>query len=155
MFFHYYDRDPGNQQVKFWITNLQLEYPIEFDEQLPIITGPDDFTTESGTIGNFINWTVVDDNPDIYEIYRNDYLLYSDTWENFENISINIDYLADGIHNYTIVVYDTFGNYAKDTVLVTVIAYFESSYPFAILTILVLGICIISTVTRRKRKKEV
>ena len=141
----------GNKALDTVILTVYLS----LDSDPPLITGPDDFTVESGTVGNFINWTVMDDNPDLYEIYRNDYLLDSDAWDSSENISINIDYLADGIHNYTIVVYDTFGNYAKDTVLVTVIAYFESSYPFAILTILVLGICIISTVTRRKRKKEV
>ncbi|MCE7749317.1 MAG: hypothetical protein GPJ51_13085 [Candidatus Heimdallarchaeota archaeon] len=155
LLFFYIDGDVENFNNTFWVRNFRHEIPIEYDDQSPLITGSDDFTVESGTFGNFVNWTVIDDNPDIYEIYRNDYLLDSDTWDSSEDISINIDYLADGIHNYTIIVYDTYGNYAKDTVLVTVIAYFESSYPFAILTILVLGICIISTVTRRKRKKEV
>ena len=153
LFFHYYDRDPGNQQVKFWITNLQLEYPIEYDDQSPLIVGPDDFIIETGSTGNLLNWTLADENPDYYEIYRNDVLLDSDTWESFETVSINIDYLADGIYNYTIVAYDIYGNYARDTVVVTVIAYFESSYPFATLAILVLGISIIFTVTRRKKKE--
>ncbi len=133
---------------------FKLNIQADIDSSPPVILSNGDFSCEQGSLGNHINWTLQDENPDTYTIYRNDLEFDTDSWVNDDLISINVDYLIVGEYNYTIVVYDYFGNYARDTVLVTIISTEDTSYPFAILTILVLGISIISTVTRRKRKKE-
>ncbi len=94
------------------------------DTAPPIIDHPADISYEEGTTGNFIFWTPSDTHPFHYVIYRNGTEVASDSWD-WIFIGINIDGLSVGVYNYTIVVYDTSGNYANDTVFVTVIETIE------------------------------
>lgn len=86
----------------------------------PYITPQDDISYIFGSVDNEIVWTVSDSNPDTYVIYRDANLIESDIWSN-GTISIDVDGLTLGKHNFTIVISDTTGFSASDTVFVDVV----------------------------------
>ncbi|MHA2402296.1 MAG: hypothetical protein ACXADH_04830, partial [Candidatus Kariarchaeaceae archaeon] len=91
------------------------------DITTPSIDGPEDFGYELGDISNEINWTATDLLADIFTVYLNGSFHSSNIWQSGNNISIGIDGLDLGVHNFTIIVVDTSGNSDADTVLVTVV----------------------------------
>ena len=139
-----------------WITDsisqliLKLNIKSVEDEVPPIITNSGDLSYVEDTSGNYINWTLQDENPDNYSIYRNDTFIISGIWEINDTIIINVDLLPVGVYNYTLIAYDTYGNMAFNTILVTVataIAEFGKGITF--LAILSFGV--IYLFMRRKR----
>jgi hypothetical protein len=86
----------------------------------PVVDNPPDITYEEGTIGHVISWNATDDNPGSYVIYKDGFEVNSDAWTSGTPIKINVDGLAIGSYNYTIVVSDTFNNTVIDTVFVNV-----------------------------------
>ncbi|MHA2277557.1 MAG: LamG-like jellyroll fold domain-containing protein, partial [Candidatus Kariarchaeaceae archaeon] len=85
------------------------------------VTTPNDVEYEEGANGNSLIWNSTDNYPDTYVIYQNGSQLDTNNWTNTANITINVDGLARGTHNYTIVITDDSGNQASDTLFVTVI----------------------------------
>lgn len=88
----------------------------------PVISSPPDISFIFGSTGNKISWMINDtsvDNP-TYLIYRNSFLIINDTWTPGEEVVISLDGLSVGSYNYTIVVFDGFGNSISDEVLVNV-----------------------------------
>ncbi|MHA2402659.1 MAG: LamG-like jellyroll fold domain-containing protein, partial [Candidatus Kariarchaeaceae archaeon] len=90
------------------------------DETPPNVSSPPDVQYSEGQTGNFINWTISDNYPDILTIYKEGVPLFTVPWTSGD-IDINVDFLGLGIYNYTIEVRDKSNNYEFDTVLVTVI----------------------------------
>lgn len=140
-----------------WITDsisqliLQLKIKSLEDEVPPIITNSGDLNYVEDTSGNYINWTLQDENPDNYSIYRNDSFITSGIWENNDTIVLNVDFLPVGVYNYSLISYDTYGNMAFDTILVTVTtAIAESGKGISLLAILSFGAMYLFM--RRKRK---
>ncbi|MCE7741345.1 MAG: hypothetical protein GOP50_02700 [Candidatus Heimdallarchaeota archaeon] len=117
----------------------------------PIIDGPEDMFTEVGALGNHINWTLQDENPDNYTVYRNDVGLIFNTWINDQIVSVNVDYLVSGVYNYTIIAYDTSDNKATDTVILTVyiIASEYSPYIVGLITFVLVTVVILYKKKRR------
>ena len=101
----------GNMAKDTVLVNV-WDFPPELDS-------PSDLVFEVDTTGNSIFWNASDYNPDSYEIFKNDSLVDSDTWDGLP-ITFLVDGLSIGAHNYSIRLNDTSGNYATDTVLVTV-----------------------------------
>ncbi|MHA1927519.1 MAG: right-handed parallel beta-helix repeat-containing protein [Candidatus Thorarchaeota archaeon] len=97
-------------------------YPFIFpsDETPPIINHPSDINYEEGTTGNTITWTLSDAYPSHYVVYLNDTDIVLAGWHGI-SILVNVDGLGVNVHNYTIKVYDTSGNWVLDTVIVTVL----------------------------------
>lgn len=95
---------------------------IVVDATIPELIALSDITYEENSIGNEINWSVSDLKPDGFYLYINETLNETGLWINSEQIAFNIDGLSPGIYNYTIVVFDTSGNYASDEVIITVTA---------------------------------
>ncbi|MFW9870508.1 MAG: hypothetical protein ACFFEL_12855, partial [Candidatus Thorarchaeota archaeon] len=92
------------------------------DATPPTIDSPIDGQIDEGLTGEVITWNPSDLNPTSYEIYRNDALFRSGLWNSsVESISVSLDGLNLGVHNFTLVVFDVGSNSANDTVLVTVI----------------------------------
>jgi len=85
----------------------------------PEIDSPSNIEYEEEILGNYITWTPSDAHPFFYEIYRNDTLTESDTWDGTA-ITINVDRLSPNVYNFTIIAYDESGNSISDSVLVTV-----------------------------------
>lgn len=86
----------------------------------PIIFGSSDFEYEETTIGHSITWDVSDAHPISYFILRNGTPITSGTW-NGSSISLTVDWLVQGVYNYTLIVIDEGNNWAIDSVIVTVI----------------------------------
>jgi parallel beta-helix repeat protein len=74
---------------------------------------------EQGTTGNSIYWNATDFNPANYTVYKNSSIDAVNQWNGLP-ITYSVDGLATGIYNYTIVIVDTSGQTAINTVLVTV-----------------------------------
>ena len=87
----------------------------------PTIDNPPDITYDVGTTGVSINWTATDSNPGTYTVIRMDKVLISSYWTSGKVINVNVDGLDVGLYNYTIVVSDTKGLTASDTVFVKVV----------------------------------
>ncbi|MEM4735625.1 MAG: NosD domain-containing protein [Candidatus Thorarchaeota archaeon] len=94
---------------------------IVVDTTPPVIDSPEDVQYLQGTTGHLIVWTVWDYHPSRYEVYRNGSLVDSGDWDGSQ-IAVSIDGLTPGIYEYTIIVYDAYGNWVSDTVFVTVLA---------------------------------
>ncbi|MHA1908566.1 MAG: right-handed parallel beta-helix repeat-containing protein [Candidatus Thorarchaeota archaeon] len=84
--------------------SAQDRYPLQYIETKPIINTPLDFSFAEGSEDNFITWVPFDDN------LRH--------WT--ENITVNIDGLAYGVHTVFVLVEDLDGNLVNDTVMVEV-----------------------------------
>jgi hypothetical protein len=85
----------------------------------PTIDQPADVTYEEGASGSIITWTPSDINPATYTIYRNGTSIETGNWDG-SSLSINVDGLAVGTYNFTIVASDTNNISTRDTVMVTV-----------------------------------
>lgn len=85
----------------------------------PIINHPDDLILEYGTSTMSIEWQISDDNPESYSIIRNGNVISSASI-NTSTISVTVNTFTLGIQNYTILVSDSYGNVAYDTVLVDI-----------------------------------
>ncbi|WP_371803869.1 BspA family leucine-rich repeat surface protein [Candidatus Lokiarchaeum ossiferum] len=84
----------------------------------PDIDSPDDVFYVVGTIGNNITWVAGDINPGVYEIYLNGKLHQGESsWSN-GSINFPVDGFEIGKYYFTIKLYDSFGNYAYDNVVV-------------------------------------
>ena len=65
---------------------------------------------ELATTNHYITWTPNDLNPDNYVIYQDGSNVETGQWISDSPIIINIDSLTLGAYNFTLVVYDSFGN---------------------------------------------
>jgi parallel beta-helix repeat protein len=129
-------------------------FPIIEIDLPPVINHPDDVEYEEGTDENTISWEVYDLDPSIYIIYLNDLEVERSSWVFLNEITINIDSLPAGTHNYTIVVNDSNGNMVTDAVFVTVIpSVGEFRASGTLLFLLAITTLIIPIVIMRKRKK--
>ena len=119
------------------------------DSSPPVITPSDDLTYVKGSTGNYISWILEDDNPGTYELYKDGTQTSgSPAWADGQNLSIIVDLLPAGIHNYTLVAIDVYENKASSTIWVTVIDPEETSF-FWLSGIVLLFIPFIS----KRRKK--
>ncbi len=92
------------------------------DTTPPVISHPSDFTVTSGSTDIPFNWTATDLLPATYGVYLNGSLVDSGTWSSGVNITVTgLGTLNAGVYNYTLVVFDTSGNRAVDTVFVIVV----------------------------------
>ncbi|OLS28196.1 MAG: hypothetical protein HeimC2_08510 [Candidatus Heimdallarchaeota archaeon LC_2] len=101
---------------------------IDISKTPPVIDGPDNFSYSEGIEGNIISWNVVDDQDVTFTVYidsidgKNNIIFESDY-----QIVISVDNLEIGVHNFTLVVVDVFGNISEDSVFVSV---FDTTEPF-------------------------
>ncbi|NMC04989.1 MAG: hypothetical protein GYA24_07255 [Candidatus Lokiarchaeota archaeon] len=88
----------------------------------PSITRPADITCVAGQIGNVISWIATDSSASIctYLIRRNGTVVASGMWTSGVVITVNVDGLVPGSHDFTITVQDGVGGSSDDMVLVSV-----------------------------------
>ncbi len=89
------------------------------DDIAPFIDSPNDISFEGGSFGNNVTWSPSDTYPHWYVI-RIDGLINDEGLWNGSEITVNLDELEPGISNLTLIVNDLGGNWAADTVIVTV-----------------------------------
>ncbi|MHA2363945.1 MAG: NosD domain-containing protein [Candidatus Hodarchaeales archaeon] len=79
-----------------------------------------DLKFEEGSQGNDLQWYAFDKNPGNYTIEINDFSILNGSWSRSPWITFNLDDIPVGSYNVTINVMDAFGNYANDSVLITI-----------------------------------
>jgi len=96
-------------------------FTIDPDIEEPVVIGSNDASYELGTENNQICYTLSDRNPRNFSIIKNgDVFIEDEEWSNGD-ITINIDGLSVGLHNYTIIVTDIWGQTTTETCTVTVV----------------------------------
>ncbi len=125
------------------------------DTTPPTVNSPDDITYTSGEPGALIEWSISDLSYLSYRVLRNGTEVDSSgiTLTAYQ-VTISVEYLDPGVHNFTIVAVDAEGNIATDTVLVTVlpIPFLEAMLPFLILGLAGVAVVVVILVLLRKRK---
>lgn len=92
----------------------------------PTVSTPNDLTIEDDSTGNTLSWAIADANGINAGFnaffYVNGSLDASQTGlaNTTSSVGYSLDNLAVGVYNITVVVYDSSGNYAANTVIVTV-----------------------------------
>lgn len=98
-----------------------LNVSIYEDIRVPMIDSPDSFSYEEGHTGYSLEWSAEDNNPLSYNLTRNGELVLEGTWRG-ENVSIGVDGLSVGAHQYEITFADFFNQSSSVIVTVTVLA---------------------------------
>ncbi len=107
--------------VTLSVTHLSL-FAAGFVNLPPVLSAPADLSYWGGSTGNAITWQVSDNttlNP-TYTITRDSVVVASGAWPEGGAISINVDGLGTGSHEFTLAVDDGLNATAFDTVLVVV-----------------------------------
>ena len=76
---------------------------------------------QAGTKGSALKWVANDDSPGRFLILQNNYPLIEGTWRSGENITIPLDTLELGVHQFTIEFFDALNNFSNDTISITII----------------------------------
>ncbi len=96
-------------------------YVLVNDTTIPMFDlSPLNFNITHGSFGNTISWTVSDLHPRNYKVLRNNTDYANSQWNSSIPISINIDFLDFGMHNFTIEAFDDSDNSVNDSVIVLV-----------------------------------
>jgi hypothetical protein len=92
------------------------------DTTAPVLDSPADIEYTEGETGNTIEWTVTDPQSGTWELLLNGTSDNTGTWSSGgDAISIDVNNLASGTYNFTMIVEDGSGNTASDSVIVTVV----------------------------------
>ncbi|MFX1416315.1 MAG: hypothetical protein ACFFC0_05860 [Promethearchaeota archaeon] len=98
-----------------------LNVTIYKDVRGPTIDSPASFSYEEGHTGYSLEWSAEDTNPLSYNLTRNGELVLEGNWRG-ENISIGVDGLSVGAHQYEVTFTDFFNQSSSAIVTVTVLA---------------------------------
>ena len=90
------------------------------DTTAPLLNQPENLQFLNGTTGETITWTLVDIYPNTYQILLDGVVQSQGFWESGEEITQSLDSLSIGTYNYTLSAFDTSGNKASSSVIVTV-----------------------------------
>ncbi|MGY5859744.1 MAG: BMP family ABC transporter substrate-binding protein [Candidatus Thorarchaeota archaeon] len=102
-------------------SDINTVWVTVFLDENPVITGPGDFAIEFGVQGVNVSWIIEESTPQSYEVYTSETLDSSGAWNiSPATIEVTLDGLELGSWNYTILVTDSIGNTAVDTVWITV-----------------------------------
>ena len=102
-----------DQLLNFCLAGSNDIIPLE-------INSPDDVYYKENETGNEIIWTATSLNPATYDLYFSGYQIDTGEWDSGVPITISVDGLSIGTHNYTIVVSDYWGFITSDQVNVIV-----------------------------------
>lgn len=127
------------------------------EQQPPWLNHPEDFTIFLGNNDSVINWMPSDLSLLYYEVYLDGELIGSHIWLPWEssNVTIHVEGLPLGTHNYTICVFDLLLLETIDTVMVEVVptyGYGLDLTQMAILIVSVGAIVIVAVVLIHKRR---
>ncbi|MHA1480477.1 MAG: FKBP-type peptidyl-prolyl cis-trans isomerase [Candidatus Thorarchaeota archaeon] len=117
--------DLGSYELSFQTTdpsNVTSSYYMSItivDHTEPYLDSPQDIEIIGAPSGQNITWHPSDIRPDSYEILMNGSQIESGEW-NGSIIIVDLNHLDQGFYNFTVLVNDTVGNLAIDSVLVTV-----------------------------------
>ena len=92
------------------------------DRTGPTLDHPADISYSVGETGNSITWNPSDEHPVSYQVLLDGTLVKAGDWNSTsDQVTVIVDGLDVGAHNYTIIVTDIAGNIATDEVIVSVV----------------------------------
>jgi hypothetical protein len=99
----------------------RIHYITVVDNTSPSVGSPADIVMTEGDTGQVVNWSISDIRPHNFTVYLNGSEYVSGDWsaESY-SVAVSLDGYLVGGYNLTLVVFDDAGNWASDTVLVTV-----------------------------------
>lgn len=118
---HFIPKDANQQSYGFQVAPFDHTQALIID---PLITNaPSDFPYELGDTANTLSWTAIEDlnSSADYTIYRNNTVVVSSGWITNTPVTLNVDGLAVGFYNYTIIFSDAGSNSATNQTWVTVV----------------------------------
>ena len=116
-----YDND-GPYEIELGLAFAVDRYPhLLNDTSTPTINSPSDVIFEQGLSGANVTWAPRDEFPYEYAIHKDGILFMELTWDG-EDIDIHLTGAQPGLHNFTLFVYDAFGNVVNDTINASIIA---------------------------------
>lgn len=116
----------GEHEFELFLNDTQGNYAIDVvfvtieDTVAPQIDSPSDKVIEYGAVGESIQWYATDLDAYQFFLYRNGTEIMMGTWNDGSDIEVDLDGLAPGTYNFTILVYDHSMNNNVDTVFVVV-----------------------------------
>jgi hypothetical protein len=132
--------------------NISITTVFVNDTISPIILEKSDnlqeYLFESSEINLF--WLPYDKNPKNYQLFLNEQLFISGSWQNNYSIIINLDHLQIGTHMIEIIIYDINGNYISDLIIVNVYIIEEERNTQSIIIIITLSLIIAYLILRRQ-----
>jgi hypothetical protein len=99
---------------------VAINYNVPSDNEAPTITPIDDITLQVGQYNTTLQWTAGDEFPQNYTILINGQVELSDEWDG-SNIQYTAVFEAAGEYNVTLLLFDSFGHHASDSVMITVV----------------------------------
>jgi hypothetical protein len=119
----------------------------------PVIASPADLNLIHGSTDNIIRWIITDASTGTsnYTILDSGGSIVSGKWSSGVPVSFNVDGLAIGTHNLTIIADDGYGDSAQDIVIVTV----EANYTPVVVGIVIGTISVIGVITQRFKYKVI
>jgi hypothetical protein len=112
------------------------------EQQPPWINRPEDFTIYLGDNESVITWMPSDLSLLYYEVYLDGEMIDSHVWMPWEssNVTVHVEGLPLGVHNYTICVFDLLLLETTDTVIVEVIPTYGYGLDLVQMAILIVSI---------------
>lgn len=113
----------GPYEIELEPVNSTDRYPhLLSDTTPPAIDSPADVMFDQGSSGVNVIWAPRDEFPYEYILLGDDLLsIMFIIWDG-EDIEIRITGPQPGLHNFTLLVYDAFGNVVNDTVIANIMA---------------------------------
>jgi len=116
-----YDND-GSYEIELGSAFSVDRHPhLLNDTSAPTINSPSDVLFEQDSSGANIAWTPRDEFPYEYALHKDGIPFIMVVWDG-EDIEIHVTGAQLGLHNFTLFVYDAFGNVVNDTVNANIIA---------------------------------
>ncbi len=101
-------------------SNSTITVNIYPDVRAPVISSSGNVTYEEGFTGYNVTWYVDETNPSGYNITKDGELYLNNTNWDGSNITISVDGLSVGTHNFTIIMWDIFNQTSNQTTIVIV-----------------------------------
>ncbi|MGY5880877.1 MAG: DUF2341 domain-containing protein [Candidatus Thorarchaeota archaeon] len=93
------------------------------DTTLPVLSHPDDVTFEEGATGYELTWTLTDENPHNYTVWKQDELYDFGNWDTSPmEVTVSLDGVTEGVYIFSMVALDDYINLNFDQVIVNVTA---------------------------------
>lgn len=145
-----YDIPGAAGSVDYHPSRYYYHVPVWVDIDPPEIESTAAIEFPVSSTGQTITWVCSDAYPSHFEVYRNGTQVMSESWSG-DNITVGLENLSVGLHDYTIVVYDLCENWNSDTVLVHVLPQMTSETtaetPSDMSVVLFLGVGVVGIVT--------
>jgi hypothetical protein len=111
-----------NQSLGTVLDTSSVDFSVDPDVEVPIISGLGNISYIFGNTGFFLTWTLSDRNPDTFSVLRNDsFIINNLAWTDNLAVNISVDGLIPGYYAYKLISEDRWGLKSENILYVEVI----------------------------------